>query len=150
MNGTDLIKVLETVTQDNMTNGSLGSLWEELPDFISGSDWVGEVVDCAERMIDYLNAGEEYAEDYLQDYAGEFANGECEDYYNTINKRVQALSLWAYDELDAEVQVLNEGRDYPTMTDLNAQYLCAAMFGLWHTVARWATYEASQLEEAEA
>jgi len=107
MNGSTLIKVLETVTQDNMTNGSLGSLWEELPDFISGSDWVGEVVDCAEGMIGYLNAGEEYAEDYLQDYAGKFANGECEDYYNTINKRVQALSLWAYDELDAEVQVIN-------------------------------------------
>jgi len=150
MNGSTLIKVLETVTQDNMTNGSLGSLWEELPDFISGSDWVGEVVDCAEGMIGYLNAGEEYAEDYLQDYAGKFANGECEDYYNTINKRVQALSLWAYDELDAEVQVLNEGRDYPTMTDLNAQYLYAAMFGLWHTVARWATHEASELEGVSA
>ena len=105
MNGLTLIKVLETVTQDNMTNGSLGSLWEELPGSISGADWVGEVVDCAERMIDYLNANEEYAEDYLQDYAGEFANGECEDYYHNINKRVQTLSLWAYDDLDAEVQV---------------------------------------------
>ena len=127
-------KTLATVTVESMTDGTMSTLWEMLPDMVSGREWVAEVVDCAERMSDFL--GDEVEEEELQDLAHQFADSECEDYYKNINARVQALSLWAYDELDEEVQEL--AKPSPTLTDLNSAYLYCAMRGLFQVVAQWA------------
>jgi hypothetical protein len=129
-----LKKTLATVTVESMTDGTMSTLWEMLPDMVSGREWVAEVVDCAERMSEFL--GDEVEEEELQDLAHQFADSECEDYYKNINARVQALSLWAYDELDEEVQEL--AKPSPTLTDLNSAYLYCAMRGLFQVVAQWA------------
>lgn len=136
----ELLKAtLATVTQDNIPD----SLWEVLPDMVSGKEWVAEVVDCADRIGDYLS--DEVEEDELRDLAYQFADSECEDYYKNINARVQALSLWAYDELDEEVQELM--RPNPTLNDLNSAYLFCAMRGLFQVVAQWAWDNTEEGEE---
>jgi hypothetical protein len=149
MEGTTLTKVLEGVTLESMTNGTMSELWAELPEMVSGQAWVGEIVDCADTMRDYISNDEQISEDRLSDLGLEFANSEVEDYYNNINKRVQALSLWARGELDEEVLELTGGQPQ-TLTDLNSLYLWSAMRGLWDAVSRWALAQAEQLEEVSA
>ena len=115
--------------------GELYDIFKLLPDIAGGASWCGEIKDTAQRMREWLDLDKDYELDDLHDLGGDYANGECEDYYATINKRVQELSLWASGELDAEVQELNQGRDYPSLTDLHAQYLYVAMRQIWDAVA---------------
>jgi len=155
MNGQALKKILETATEENMktggASGPMSSLWEELPSHVAGPEWVAEVVNCAERMAEYIYDSEDIDEDQLTDWALDFANSEVEDYYVNINNRVQALSLWAYDELDEEVaSSWSDTESTPTLNDLNMRYLYCAMRGLFECVARWAVAEFSELEEVEA
>jgi len=138
-----LKKTLATVTVESMTNGTMSSLWEMLPDMVAGKEWVAEVVDCADRVCDYLS--DEVEEHELTELSYQFADSECEDYHKNINARVQALSLWAYDELDEEVQEL--AKPNPTLTDLNSAYLYCAMRGLFDVVARWAWENTEEGEE---
>lgn len=141
----ELLKAtLSTVTIESMTNGTMSSLWEELPDMVSGQEWVAEVVDCADRLADYFN--DEVEEDNLTEIAYQFADSECEDYYSNINKRVQALALWASNELDDEVVELCDGRSQ-TLTDLNSKYLYCAMRGLAQTILQWAWDNTEEGEE---
>ena len=149
MNGATLTRVLEGVTLESMTDGTMGELWQELPDMVSGQSWVGEIADCAYTMRDYISNDEEVSEDRLSDLGLDFANSEVEDYYSNINKRVQELSLWAYSELDDEVLELTGGQPQ-TLTDLNSHYLWSAMRGLWGAVSRWALAQAEELEEVSA
>ena len=147
MNGKDIKAVLATVTQESMTNGSMSSLWEKLPDHVAGPNWVGEVVGNAWTLCDWIDDSEEYDLDRLSDMTHQLADSEVEDYYSNINKRVQELSLWAFNELDEEVESLNSGTGFLTITDLNTQYLYCAMRGLYYTLADWALDNAEELEE---
>jgi len=149
MEGTTLAKVLEGVTLESMTNGTMSELWAELPEMVRGQAWVGEIVDCADTMRDYISNDEQVTEDRLFDLGGDFANSEVEDYHTNINKRVQDLSLWAYNELDDEVLQIT-GEKFNSLTDLNSSYLFVAMRGLWDAVSRWALAQAEQLEEVSA
>ena len=115
--------------------GELYDIFKLLPDIAGGAEWCGEIKDTAQRMKEWLDPDKDYQLDDLHDLGGDYANGECEDYYATIEKRVRELRLWASYELDAEVQELNAGRDYPCLTDLHAQYLYVAMRQLWDAVA---------------
>ena len=135
-----------TATLEKIREGELYDIFNLLPDIAGGAVWLGEVKDTAMSMQGYLNDDEEYSLEDLRDKGGEYANSECEDYYNNINTRVQALSLWASNELDEEVQMINEGRGFPSRTDLNAQYLCSAMRQMWDAVADQA-YENAEGEE---
>ena len=157
MQGKQIKATLSTITQESMTNGSMSELWEELPDFISGSDWVGEIADMARTATDWVSDDEEYTwvsddeeytDDRLMDLASDLANGECEDYYVNINRRAQALSLWAYDELDDEV--IECGFEGKTLTDLNTLYLFCAMRGLAYRILTYAYNKAEELEGADA
>ena len=152
MNGKAIKEALSGITQETMTNGTMGELWETLPDFISGSDWVGEIADTARTASDWVSDDEEYTEDRLTDLSNDLANGECEDYYVNINKRVQALSLWAYPELDDEVEDITGGGDsaYSSLTALNSLYLYCAMRGLAYQVLTYAYNKAEELEGAGA
>ena len=144
MNAELFKETLGTITLESMTNGSMSSLWEELPDMVSGQEWVAEIVDCADRLADYLN--DEVTDDDLTEVAYQFAESEVEDYYKNINARVQALSLWAYDELDDEVQEIT-GNEFQTLTDLNSKYLYCAMRGLAQTIMQWAWDNTEEQEE---
>ena len=147
MNSDKVKAVLETLTDAKSIDAEL---WAKLPMQASGEEWAGEILDTAHSMKDYLPL-DEVSEDYLRDLVGEYANGECEDYYLNIHNRVTTLNLWAIGELDEEVQSLNSGvKDYPSMTDLEAQYLYAACQILWLAVAEWATEKAEEMEEASA
>ena len=148
MNGKAIKEALSTITQEAMTNGTMGELWETLPDFISGSDWVGEIADMARTASDWVSDDKEYTEDRLTDLSDDLANGECEDYYVNINRRAQALSLWAYDELDDEV--IECGFEGKTLTDLNTLYLFCAMRGLAYQVLTYAYNKAEDEEEVNA
>lgn len=144
MNAGLLKETLATVTQESMTNGSMSSLWEELPEMVSGSEWVAEIVDCADRLGDYFN--DEVSDDDIIEISHQFADSECEDYYKNINARVQALSLWAISELDEEVADIS-GNEYQTLTDLNSKYLYCALRGLSETILRWAWDNTEEAEE---
>ena len=148
MQGKQIKATLSTITRESMTNGSMSELWEELPDFISGSDWVGEIADMARTAFDWVSDDEEYTEDRLTDLSDNLANSECEDYYVNINRRAQALSLWAYDELDDEV--IECGFEGKTLTDLNTLYLFCAMRGLAYRILTYAYNKAEELEEVSA
>ena len=148
MNGKAIKQALSTITQETMTNGTMGELWETLPDFIRGSDWVGEIADMARTASDWVSDDEEYTEDKVQDLSHSLADQEVEDYYVNINRRVQALSLWAYPELDDEVMEFQlNGK---TLTDLNNAYLYCAMRGLAYQVLTYAYNKAEELEGADA
>jgi len=136
---------LKEITAENLTGGKLGDLWSKLPDYIGGGNWMGEIVDAAARWQDYVYDDKDYQLEDLLDYIGELANGECEDYYVNINKRVQALSLWAYPELDLMVAELGSAGD-GTLTGLNSLYLYAAMDNLYRCVIEHAYDRAAELE----
>jgi hypothetical protein len=149
MNTEKLSEVLKSVTLENMANGTMSELWDELPDMVSGQTWVAEIIDIAYNMREYLSNNEEISQNKLTDLGHEYANSEIEDYYSNINKRVQGLSLWAYNELDDEVSEL-AGEGFKSITDLNSLYLFCAVRGLWDSVARWATSQVEALEEVSA
>ena len=145
MNAKALKATLATVTIESMTNGTMSSLWEVLPDMVSGQEWVAEIVDCADRVCDYLS--DEVEEDELTELSYQFAESEVEDYYKNINARVQALSLWANSDLDEEVAELRHGKEGCSLTDLNSDYLYCAMRGLFQVVAQWAWDNTEEGEE---
>ena len=145
MNSTLIKQALSEITQESMTNGSMSSLWEMLPDYVAGSQWVGEIVDLSEQLSDYFTDGEDVQDYKLSDYCAEIADGETQDYYSNINKRVQELSLWAYPALDdsvAELGTYNAG----TITSLNSLYLYCAMRESLDSIAG---YVARRVEEQE-
>ena len=130
MNGKQLKETLVKVEA-----GELYDIFNLLPEVAGGAAWLGIIKDTAQDMRDYLNDEEDYTLEDLRDLSMSYAERECEDYHSNINKRVQELSLWASPELDSDVQELNEGREYPNLTDLNTQYLYAASVQLFSAVA---------------
>jgi hypothetical protein len=135
-------------TLQKIEDGERFDIFNLLPDIAGGEAWAAEIKDCARSMADWLDDEKDYDLDDLRDLGGQWANSECEDYYSNINKRVQDLSLWASNELDAEVQDINNGAEFPSLTDLNAQYLCSAMRQLWDAVADQA-HQNTESEEEE-
>jgi hypothetical protein len=127
--GVELLATLEKIK-----GGETYDIFNLLPDIAGGSVWLDEIKDTAMYVQGYVNANEDYSTDDLRDYGHEYANGQCETYYKNINDEVQALSLWASNEIDEEVVMLNEGRNYPSLTDLNSQYLFVAKRMVWDAV----------------
>jgi len=147
MNKDHLIAALNEITAENLPAGKLGDLWDKLPDYVAGPNWIGEIVDAAYQWQGYIYDDKDYQLDDLLDYVGELANGECEDYYSTINKRVQELSLWAYPEIDNSVlELLDPERGDLSLTGLNSLYLYAAMDNLYRTIIEYAYDKAAELE----
>lgn len=131
MNGKQLKETLAKVEA-----GELYNIFNLLPEVAGGPVWLHAIKETARDMKDYLDDSIDYDIDDLRDLSLSYAERECEDYHININARVQALSLWASPELDSDVQELNEGRDgYPSLTDLNTQYLYCASVQLFGAVA---------------
>ena len=145
MNKDHLIAALDEINAANLPGGTMGALWDKLPDYVAGPNWIGEILDAASRWKDYIYDDKDYSLDDLTDYIGELANGECEDYYSNINKRVQDLSLWAYPELDQAAYVLG-GNNIGTLTGLNSLYLYSAMDSLYRAIIEYAYERAEELE----
>lgn len=141
MNAKALKATLATVTEDNFPD----SLWEELPEFVSGKAWKAEVIACAEGLAEYIYDSEEVDEDQVRDWQNDYASQALEDYYKVINDRVQALDLWASSDLDEEVREIDPGSH--TLNELNALYLNVALRGLFATVAQWAIDNTEEGEE---
>lgn len=146
MNKQHLTAALKEITLENLPAGKLGSLWDKLPDYVGGPNWLGEIADAANQWLGYVYDDKDYQLEDLLDYIGELADGECQDYYTNINKRVQALSLWAYPELDLMVAELGGGVNDGTLTGLNSLYLYAAMDNLYRCVIEYAYDRAAELE----
>jgi len=147
MNSTLVKQALSEINQNSMTNGTMGSLWEMLPNYVAGSQWVGEIVDLAEQLSGYFTDGEDVEDYKLSDYCAEIADGETQDYYSNINRRVQELSLWAYPELDLSVADSGwDTREDGTLTGLNSIYLYYAMRESLESIAN---YVAKRVEEQE-
>jgi hypothetical protein len=137
-------------TLAKIENGERFDIFRLLPDIAGGEVWAAEIEDCARSMGEWLDDERDYDLDDLRDLGGQWSNSECEDYYNNINKRVQDLSLWASNELDAEVQDITGGGDsaYSTLTALQGIYLYCAMRQLWDAVADQA-HQNTESEETE-
>jgi hypothetical protein len=145
MNKDHLIAALDEINADNLPGAATAPLWDKLPDYVAGPNWIGEILDAAKQWQGYIYEDKDYSLDQLTDYVHELANGECEDYYSNINKRVQDLSLWAYPELDYAVAELGNTGD-GTLTGLNSLYLFAAMRSLFQAVIEYAYERAEELE----
>ena len=130
MNGKQLKETLLKVEA-----GELYEIFNLLPEVAGGRLWLDAIKETARDMRDYLADEEDYDLDDLRDLSMSYAEREVENYHHRINERVQGLCLWASPELDSDVQELNEGRDYPSLTDLNTQYLYAASVQLFGAVA---------------
>jgi hypothetical protein len=142
-----LTAALKEITLENLPAGKLGDLWSKLPDYVAGPNWLGEIADAASQWLGYIYEDKDYQLEDLLDYIGELANSECEDYYTNINKRVQALSLWAYPELDNSVlELIDPERGDLSLTGLNSLYLYAAMDSLYRCVIEYAYDRAAELE----
>jgi hypothetical protein len=144
MEGKALLETLEKIK-----GGETYDIFNLLPEIAGGSLWLDEIKDTALYMQGYITESEDYDLDKLRDFGGEYANGQCEDYYSNINKRVQELSLWASNDIEEHL----EGMGYEggkSITDLNAQYLCSAMWIIWDAVADQLFQQAEQLEEVSA
>ena len=145
MEGKKLLKTLEKIK-----GGETYDIFNLLPDIAGGSVWLDEIKDTAMYVQGYINEGEDYTLETLRDYGHEYADGQCETYYRNINDEVQALSLWASNEIDEEVAMLNEGRNYPSLTDLNSQYLFVAKRMVWDAVVDQAFQHTTTDELVEA
>lgn len=147
MNKDHLIAALSEINAANLPGGDMSALWDKLPDYVAGPNWIGEIIDAASRWKDYIYDDKDYSLDELTDYVHELANGECEDYYSNINKRVQDLALWAHPEIDSDVEDLTGGQLVDlTLTGLNSLYLFAAMRSLFAAVIEYAYERAEELE----
>ena len=145
MHKDNLIAALSEINAANLPGGNMSALWDKLPDYVAGPNWIGEIIDAAFQWQEYVYENKDYSLDELTDYVHELANSECEDYYSNINKRVQDLSLWAYPELDYAVSELGNTGD-GTLTGLNSLYLYAAMEALFRAVIEYAYERAAELE----
>jgi len=150
--GKDIKAVLDTITVENLTNGSLNELWQQLPDHVSGPKWAIEIANAADGVAGYIyDESEEYDDDMANgDENYEWADSQTQDYYSNINRRVQELSLWAVSELDDEVAEHFEWDVNPSLTDLNSHYLYCAMRGLFAAVSIYAYEKAQELSEVNA
>jgi hypothetical protein len=137
-------------TLSKIEGGEFYDIFNLLPDSTGGAEWVKEIQYTADRVAEYVQADEEYSLETLRDYGREYANGECETYYFNINAEVQALSLWGLNEVSELVAELNEGRPYPSFTDLNSQYLYAGKQITWDAVVDQAFQNTNQDELVEA
>lgn len=147
MNKQHLTAALDEINAANIPGGNMSALWDKLPDYVAGPNWIGEIIDAASRWKDYIYDDKEYSLDDLTDYVGELADSECEDYYSNINKRVQDLSLWAYPEIDNDVlELIDPERGDLSITGLNSLYLYAVMRSLFQAVIEYAYERAEQLE----
>ena len=147
MNKQHLTAALDEINATNIPGGDMSALWDKLPDYVAGPNWIGEIIDAANRWKDYVYEDKDYSLDELTDYVHELANSECEDYYSHINKRVQDLSLWARPEIDSDVEDLTGGQLVDlTLTGLNSLYLFAAMRSLFQAVIEYAYERAAELE----
>jgi hypothetical protein len=134
-------------TLAKIEGGETYDIFNLLPDIAGGADWLDEVQDCARSMSEWLTDDKDYSLDDLRDIGAQWADSECEDYYSNINKRVQSLSLWASNDLDAEVQELFSRETVPTLTELNGLYLYSAMRQMWDAVADQAHQNTEESEE---
>jgi pyruvate dehydrogenase complex dehydrogenase (E1) component len=147
MNKDHLIAALEEINAANAIGDNMSALWDKLPDYVAGPNWIGEIIDAASQWQGYLYEDKDYSLDDLTDYVHELANGECETYYSHINKRVQDLALWAYPAIDSDVEDLTGGQIVDlTLTGLNSLYLFAAMRSLFAAVIEYAYERAAELE----
>jgi hypothetical protein len=142
--GAELLATLEKIK-----NGETYDIFNLLPDIAGGSVWLDEIKDTALYVQGYVNADDDYEISDLRDYGHEYADGQCETYYKNINDEVQALSLWASNEIDAEVAELAEGID-PTLTKLQSLYLFVAKRMIWDAVVDQAFQNTNQDELVEA
>ena len=142
--GAELLATLEKIKC-----GQTYDIFNLLPDIAGGGVWLDEIKDTAMYVQGYVNADEDYEISTLRDYGHEYADGQCETYYKNINDEVQALSLWASNEIDEEVAEMAEGID-PTLTKLQALYLFVAKRMVWNAVVDQAFQHTTTDELVEA
>lgn len=145
--GVELLATLEKIK-----SGETYEIFNLLPDIAGGSVWLDEIKDTAMYVQGYINAENDYSLEDIRDYGSEYANGQCETYYKNINDEVQALSLWASYEIDAEVAELASGADdmEPSLTKLQSVYLFVAKRMVWDAVVDQAFENTIQNEMVEA
>jgi hypothetical protein len=122
-------------TLEKIEAGERYEIFNLLPEVAGGKVWLDEITECARSMRDWLTDDRDYSLDDVRDIGGQWADSETETYHNQINERVQALSLWASNDIDTEVAMLFERENIPTLTELNSLYLYCAMRQLWDAVA---------------
>jgi hypothetical protein len=142
--GAELLTTLEKIK-----GGETYDIFNLLPDIAGGSVWLDEIKDTAMYVQGYVNAEDTYEISDLRDYGHEYADGQCETYYKNINDEVQALSLWASNEIDEEVAELGSGTE-PTLTKLQSLYLFVAKRMIWDAVVDQAFQNTNQIELVEA
>lgn len=144
MNGKAILKVVNEIE-----NGEYYSVWNLLPDVASGEEWVGEIKDACSSLRDYINEEEDYDLDEMRDWSAEYADNACASSYKYIHDQVHALSLWASNDIESEIE------DFGALatTDikkLESLYYYVAMRMVFDAVADQAHQNAEEQEEVNA
>ena len=139
--GVDLIATLKTIKR-----GEHYDIWNLLPNIASGKEWIAEINDAVDALVDLITESEEYDLDELRDHSHEYADNCATSSYKYIHDKNHALSLWASDEIDAEVTELSDGRSQ-SMTDLESKYYYVATRMVFDAVADQAYENTEEGEE---
>jgi len=142
--GAELLATLEKIKC-----GQTYDIFNLLPDIAGGSVWLDEIKDTAMYVQGYITSTFDYEISDIRDYGHEYANGQCETYYKNINDEVQALSLWASNEIDEEVEELASNIE-PKLTTLQSLYLFVAKRMVWDAVVDQAFQHTTTDELVEA
>lgn len=139
--GADLIATLKTIKR-----GEHYDIWNLLPDIASGKEWIAEINDAVDALVDLITESEDYDLDELRDHSHEYADNCATSSHKYIHDKNHALSLWASDEIDAEVTELSDGRSQ-SMTDLENKYYYVATRMVFDAVADQAFENTEEGEE---
>ena len=141
MNGKALLKTLDEVKQ-----GEHFDIWNLLPDIASGKEWKEEILDAVSAIKDQISEDEDYDLDDLRDAGHGYADNCASSSHKYIHDKNHALSLWASDEIEAEVEELS-GEGHKSMTRLETLYYYTATRMVWDAVADQVFQNAEELEE---
>ena len=128
-----------------------GDIWSNLPEVAGGEAWAREIRDAAQSIAGYIEADEEYDLDDLSDYANEYADSCCTSSYKYIHGLVHDLSLWASNDIEADLEAMGYADNPPTsLVKWESLYLYSAMAITWRVVLEQAFTFAEEMEEANA
>lgn len=139
--GADLIATLKTIKR-----GEHYDIWNLLPDIASGKEWIAEINDAVDALVDFITESEEYDLDELRDNNHEYADNCASSSYKYIHDKNHALSLWASEEIEAEAEELMDNNPQ-TIKRLESLYYYVATRMVWDAVADQAYENTEEGEE---
>jgi hypothetical protein len=122
-------------------------LWGKLPEVAGGALWQAEILETIQSVREYIGA--EMEEEDLADYAMEFADLVVSSSYKYIHDQVNALNLWASNDIEQDLQ--NYGTEnFDSLTRWEQMYLYSAYAIIFRVIVEEAFCLIEETEEVSA